>query len=99
MTRTFRLLLLVSLTLSINGYSQTVRGTILGTVTDESAAVVRGAKVTAVQPTTGLSRTELTNGEGEYSIPQLPVGLYTVTVEQAGFKKTEKNGHRTACGR
>lgn len=75
-----------------NSLSQTVRGTILGTVSDSSGAVVRGAKVTATQTATGLVRTEMTNGEGEYSIPQLPVGPYTVSVEQAGFKKTERSG-------
>jgi len=85
--------LLLSIGLAASAaYSQSVRGTILGTVTDASGAVVRGAKVTATQTTTGLTRTELTNGEGEYSIPQLPVGPYTVTAEQAGFKKTERSG-------
>ena len=77
MTRTPQLLLSIGLVLSVAGYSQSVRGTILGTVTDASGAVVRGAKVTAVQTATGLTRTELTNSEGEYSIPQLPVGAYT----------------------
>ena len=91
MTRKIHLLSIV-LVLSATGYSQTVRGTILGTVTDASGAVVRGAKVTALQTSTGLTRAEVTNGEGEYSIPQLPVGPYTVTVEQPGFKKTERTG-------
>ena len=63
MTRNLHLLFSIGLVLSVNRYSQTVRGTILGTVTDASGAVVRGAKVTAVQTATGLSRTELTNGE------------------------------------
>ncbi len=72
--------------------AQSVRGTILGTVTDSSGAVVRGAKVTATQTATGLSRAELTSDAGEYSIPQLPVGPYTVTVEQPGFKKTDRTG-------
>jgi hypothetical protein len=72
--------------------AQSVRGTILGTVTDSSGAVVRGAKVTATQTATGLSRTEVTSDAGEYSIPQLPVGPYSVSVEQAGFKKTDRTG-------
>jgi hypothetical protein len=92
MTGKLHLLLSIGLVLSASGYSQTVRGTILGTVTDASGAVVRSAKVTVVQTATGLSRTELTNGEGEYSIPQLPVGPYRVTVEQTGFKKAEQTG-------
>ena len=92
MTRKLNLLMSIGLILSATGYSQTVRGTILGTVTDTSGAVVRGAKVTVDQIATGLSRTELTNAEGEYSIPQLPVGPYTVTVVQTGFKKAEHTG-------
>ncbi len=87
-------LLAISLSFSatIAGYGQSVRGTILGTVTDPSGAVVRGAKGTARQIATGLTRAELSNGEGEYSIPQLPVGEYALTVEQSGFKKTERTG-------
>ena len=74
------------------GYSQNIRGTILGTITDESGGAIRGAKVTAHQTSTGLSRTELTNDAGEYSIPQLPVGQYTLEVEQPGFKKMGRTG-------
>jgi hypothetical protein len=72
--------------------AQSVRGTILGTVTDASGAVVHGAKVTATQTATGLTRTEITSDSGEYAIPQLPVGPYTIAVEQAGFKKTDRTG-------
>jgi len=75
-----------------SGVSQSVRGTILGTVTDDSGAIIRGASVVAHQTATGLTRTEHTNEAGEYSIPQLPVGPYIVSVEQPGFKKTERTG-------
>ncbi len=75
-----------------SGFSQTVRGTILGTVTDNTGAVIRGATVAARQTATGLVRTERTNESGEYSIPQLPVGSYVLSVEQPGFKKTERTG-------
>ncbi len=74
------------------GFSQSVRGTILGTVSDTSGAVIKGAQVTVQQTATGLKRTEVTNEAGEYSIPQLPVGPYLVSVEQSGFKKTERTG-------
>jgi len=70
--------------------SQTVRGTILGTVTDASGAVMAKANVVARQAATGLTRSEQSNESGEYSITQLPVGIYTLTVEQAGFKKAER---------
>ncbi len=97
MFRTFRLLSAVSaaflaLLYPLGAGAQSVRGTILGTVTDSTGAVIKGATVTARQTATGLVRTEVTNDVGEYSIPQLPVGPYIVTVEQPGFKKTERTG-------
>src|SRR5438445_3830714 len=65
---------------------QTCRGTILATVTDPSGAVVAGAKVTAKNVNTGLERTTQTSADGSYSIPELPIGTYTVTVSQSGFQ-------------
>src|SRR2546430_15866772 len=66
--------------------AQTFRGTILGTVTDPSGAVVTGAKLTAKNVNTGLERTTQTSADGIYSIPELPIGTYTVTVSQSGFQ-------------
>src|SRR5438067_5141966 len=66
--------------------AQTFRGTILGTVTDPSGAVVTGAKVTAKNVNTGLERTTQTSADGSYSLPELPIGTYTVTVTQSGFQ-------------
>ena len=73
-------------------WAQSVRGTILGTITDPSGAVVHKAKVTVREVATGLTRSELTSETGEYSIPQLPVGIYDLTVEEPSFKKTERAG-------
>jgi Carboxypeptidase regulatory-like domain/TonB dependent receptor/TonB-dependent Receptor Plug Domain len=66
--------------------AQTFRGTILGTVTDPQGAVVVGAKVTVHNVNTGLERTTQTSADGSYSIPELPIGTYTVTVTQSGFQ-------------
>src|SRR5882762_7221035 len=66
--------------------AQTFRGTILGTVTDPSGAVVSGAKVTVRNTGTGLERTAQTSADGSYSIPELPIGTYSVSVSQAGFQ-------------
>jgi hypothetical protein len=71
--------------------SQTFRGTILGTVTDPGGAVVAGAKVVAHNVNTGLERTTSTSGDGSYSIPELPIGSYTVTVSQSGFQTQVTN--------
>src|SRR5215470_3735676 len=66
--------------------AQTFRGTILGTVTDASGAVVTGAKVTVHNTGTGLERTTTTSADGSYSIPELPIGAYNVTITQSGFQ-------------
>ncbi len=68
-------------------YSQAVTGTVLGTVTDASGAVVATAKVTVTEVNTNVSRTSETNSSGNYTFPDVPEGNYAVTVEAAGFKK------------
>jgi Carboxypeptidase regulatory-like domain/TonB-dependent Receptor Plug Domain len=72
--------------------AQTFRGTILGTVTDPSGAVVAGAKVTAKNVGTGLERTTQTSADGSYSMPELPIGTYTVTISQSGFQTAVTSG-------
>ncbi len=66
--------------------AQTFRGTILGTVLDQSGAPVPGASVTAKNQETALSRTTVTEDSGTYHIPELPIGVYTVTTEKQGFE-------------
>jgi hypothetical protein len=65
---------------------QTFRGTVLGSVTDPSGAVVAGATVKVKNLGTGLERTTVTSADGSYSVPELPIGSYSVTVSQAGFQ-------------
>src|SRR5229473_3526216 len=61
-------------------------GAISGTVLDPSGAVVAGADVRIVNQDTGaLTRTTKTDPNGSFTVPLLPVGNYTVTVESAGF--------------
>src|SRR6266568_896913 len=67
--------------------AQTFRGTILGTVTDSTGASIAGAAVAVKNVNTGLSRTVTTSDDGTYSVPELPIGTYIVTVEKAGFKQ------------
>src|SRR5712691_9005509 len=59
---------------------------LLGTVTDQTGAVVVDALVKAVNTATGQTREARTSGTGEYSISPLPIGDYQVTAEAAGFK-------------
>ena len=72
--------------------AQTFRGTILGTVTDPSGAVISGAKVTVRNAATGLERTTQTSADGSYSVPELPIGSYLVTVSQSGFQTAVTRG-------
>ena len=66
--------------------AQTFRGTILGTVTDPSGAVLPGATVTVKNTGTGLERTAQSSADGSYALPELPIGTYTVTVTLNGFQ-------------
>src|SRR5687767_5532915 len=67
--------------------AQVTTGTILGTVLDNSQAVVSGAQVTITEAGKGTSQKLTTDETGAYSAPFLIPGTYTVTVEMAGFKK------------
>jgi hypothetical protein len=66
--------------------AQTFRGTVLGTVTDTSGAVVSGAKVVVRNVNTGQERVTQTSADGSYSVPELPIGTYNVMVTQSGFQ-------------
>jgi hypothetical protein len=66
--------------------AQAVSGTIVGTVTDSSGAVVSGAKISIVNEETGLTRTLSSDTHGEFQAPSMPTGSYTVTAEAQGFK-------------
>ena len=81
-----RIFLVFLLLAAVSLSAQTFRGTILGTVTDPTGAVVAGAKVTVKNTGTGLVRTTETSADGSYSVPELPIGTYTVTITQAGFQ-------------
>ena len=73
-------------------WAQSERGTITGTIQDASGAVVPGAKVTLTNTQTGVTSAIPSNTEGEYTVPQLPVGIYTVKVEKNGFRPAMISG-------
>jgi hypothetical protein len=70
-----------------SGFAQSTGGRIRGTVTDPSGGAVVGAKVELINEATNVSREAVTNSTGEYLFLEVPVGTYSVQVEQAGFKK------------
>jgi outer membrane receptor protein involved in Fe transport len=87
-----RIVLVFVLLAAVSLSAQTFRGTILGTVTDPSGAVVAGASVTVKNAGTGLERTTETSADGSYSLPELPIGTYTVTITGPGFQTAVTTG-------
>ena len=71
---------------------QEARGTLLGRVSDPSSAVIVAAKVEAVNDATGVRYSSTTNDSGDFLIPFLIPGPYTITVEHAGFKMYSRKG-------
>src|SRR5260370_19273690 len=73
-------------------FSQAVNGTLLGTVTDATGAVVPNVRVTITETSTGTTRSGVSNESGNYTFPDLPPGSYSVSVEQTGFKRESRTG-------
>jgi hypothetical protein len=80
------LLLPAILLMAVCAIAQFDRGTLTGRVTDPSGAVVPGAEVTATQANTQVVTHSVTNDMGLYSIPNLPIGSYTIEFKASGFK-------------
>ncbi len=76
----------------VAAFGQSGRGTISGTVRDSSGAVVSDAKVTVVNTATNQVFDLNTNGVGEFTAAEVPVGTYEVRVEKPGFKQAETKG-------
>src|SRR5436190_6265592 len=68
--------------------AQTTTGSIVGTVSDPSGAVISGANITVANIDTGIAVKAMTDSTGNYVVTPLAVGRYSVTVEAAGFKKS-----------
>lgn len=67
------------------GAQITSTGTITGTVTDSSGAVVPDASIEVLNQNTGVKITTRSNGEGEFVVAQLPIAVYTVVITKEGF--------------
>src|SRR6476661_9279320 len=84
------LLVVVALT-PVLCFAQDVTAAITGRVTDPSGGAVPGAKVTAIDTQRGTTWPTVTNGDGVYSLPRIPVGTYNVTVENQGFQTSQQS--------
>jgi len=76
----------------VAGWSQTSTGTIIGTVGDESGAVVSAAKIIITNTETNAKLELVSNAEGAYTAPLLPPGAYSVKITAPGFKSFEQSG-------
>ena len=72
--------------------AQVTTGTISGTVSDSSGAVLPGAKIEILNEGTGAVRTVNTGADGHYSAPSLGVGNYRITASMTGFKNEIRTG-------
>lgn len=90
-----RFLQLLAVTLFLGGltmplFGQAVSGTILGTVSDPTGATVPNAQVTIVLTGQSAAHNVVTNESGNFTQPDLPPGIYTVTIVALGFKKESR---------
>jgi hypothetical protein len=74
------------------------KATLTGTVVDANKLVVAGASIRVIETTSNFERTTTTNGNGEYSLPDLVPGTYRVEVEAASFALKELTGITIKAG-
>lgn len=80
------------------GWGQVITGTVLGTVTDPTGAVISGATVTVRNVGTGITRTATTDAGGRYRLPELALGNYEVTTNATGFQSMVRSGITLTVG-
>ena len=85
-------LFLMALLTSLNVTGQQITGSIRGTVSDPSGAIVQAATVTARHIETGLTRVAITDRQGEYVLIELPIGHYQLETRAKGFQTYLQQG-------
>ena len=73
-------------------FAQSDRGTITGTITDPAGAIAPGAAIKAKNTGTGIEYSTVSTNTGNYTLAQLPVGSYELTVSMTGFKTYVRQG-------
>lgn len=98
--RIVRVALCLAVLLAATGmfYAQGTAGTILGTVTDTTGAVVPNVTVDVTNTATGVTNSVKSTGTGDYSVPNLIPGPYRVSVNAPGFSKGVVNGITLVVG-
>src|SRR5258708_7338278 len=72
------------------GYAETTTASLSGSVVDPQHAVLSGAVVTATEQSKNFHLVTKTDSSGRFVFPQVPPGIYTVTIENSGFKRFEQ---------
>jgi len=78
---------ILTVLIAVSAVAQLNRGTITGTVTDSTGAVIAGARIQARNTATSAVYESQSTDAGVYTLPNLPVGTYEVSVESSGFKR------------
>ncbi|MEO8052638.1 MAG: carboxypeptidase-like regulatory domain-containing protein, partial [Acidobacteriota bacterium] len=98
-TSGFTRLAIASLVLSsVCMWAQAPTGTITGSVTDPSGAVITGASVTLTNSATNIRRNTVTNDNGLFNLAALPPGVYALQIEAKGFPKQLRDGIELQVG-
>ena len=77
--------------LALDGWAGT-GGSVSGTVKDVSSAVITNATINATNIATGVQHQVATNGQGFYSLPDLAIGRYNITIQKTGFNPYQRTG-------
>jgi hypothetical protein len=93
-----KILALVSLFLPAFLPAQEFRGSFSGTVTDAGGGNVPNARITATESNTGTKSSTVSNSDGQYTLPFLAPGAYTITAELSGFKRYSRDRVQLGAG-
>src|SRR5262245_30988927 len=80
------------------GFGQTVLATVTGTISDTTGAVIANAPVTLKNVDTGQVYTAASSDTGNFTVSQLPIGDYDLTVTSSGFKNYTHSKFHLAAG-
>jgi Carboxypeptidase regulatory-like domain len=89
--RTIFVVLSLAVFSAVSACAQTVNATLLGNVTDVTGGILQNAKITVTETQTGVVHSAVSNGSGNWNVPSLPPGTYSVSVEVPGFKKETRS--------
>src|SRR6202165_1039578 len=94
----FCLAVFAVLALTFSAFAQVQNAQFTGTVTDPTGAAIANAKVTVSNPATDLNLSATTNSSGNYTVKEVPIGTYKITVEATGFKTVSNSGVTANAG-